>query len=251
MSSTTGAESRAIARSGDAESRAAGARLGEAAKSRATGARPTEAAESPVAESRAVETAEAPAGAGGSESRRMRADARQNVAALLDAAAAVFVESGVDAPVRSIAQRAGVGVGTLYRHFPLRSDLISAVFRHEIDACVAAAAEFEAEYPPGEALDRWTMRYTEFVATKRGLAGALHSGDPAYEPLAQYFSTHLAPTLGRMLDAAKRSGDVVRDVDPAEFLGAVANLCHAGDPAGSGRPERMVRLLLAGLRSAE
>jgi AcrR family transcriptional regulator len=181
----------------------------------------------------------------------MRADARQNVAALLEAAAAVFVESGVDAPVRSIAQRAGVGVGTLYRHFPLRSDLISAVFRHEIDACVAAAAGFEAEYPPGEALDRWIMRYTEFVATKRGLAGALHSGDPAYEPLAQYFSTHLAPTLGRMLDAAKRSGDVVTDVDPAEFLGAVANLCHAGDPSGSGRPERMVRLLLAGLRSAE
>ena len=181
--------------------------------------------------------------------RRKRADARQNLAALIEAAKAVFVESGVDAPVRSIAERAGVGVGTVYRHFPLRSDLISAVFRQEIDACVAAAAGIEAEYPPGEALDRWIMRYTQFVATKRGLAAALHSGDQAYEPLAHYFSTHLAPTLQRLLAAAKRSGDVVQDVDAAEFLGAVANLCHADERTGSGRPERMVRLLLAGLRA--
>jgi AcrR family transcriptional regulator len=188
-------------------------------------------------------------GGTGAGSRQKRADARQNVAALLDAAAAVFVESGVDAPVRSIAQRAGVGVGTLYRHFPLRSDLISAVFRHEMDACVAAAGEFEADYPPGEALDRWIMRYTQFVATKRGLAGALHSGDPAYEPLAHYFSTHLAPTLERMLRSARRSGDIVRDVDASEFLAAVASLCHDGGPSGSQGPDRMVRLLLAGLRS--
>ncbi|WP_336852505.1 TetR/AcrR family transcriptional regulator [Sinomonas albida] len=199
---------------------------------------------SPTTSAGASETSASP--------RRMRADARQNVDALLEAAKAVFAESGVDAPVRSIAERAGVGVGTLYRHFPLRSDLISAVFRHEIDACVEAAAAIEAEYPPGEALDRWIMRYTEFVATKRGLASALHSGDPAYEPLADYFATHLAPTLDRLLAAAAQSGDIVEVVDASDFLGAVANLCHAGGSAGaagSGRAERMVRLLLAGLRA--
>jgi AcrR family transcriptional regulator len=144
-----------------------------------------------------------------------------------------------------------VGVGTLYRHFPLRSDLISAVFRHEIDAAADAAIEIEAAYPPGEALDRWIMRYTQFVATKRGLAAALHSGDPAYEPLAEYFSAHLAPTLERLLDAATRSGDVVNEVDATEFLGAVATLCHGGGPRSTGtspRADRMVRLLLAGLR---
>lgn len=186
--------------------------------------------------------------------RPRRADARQNVASLVEAAKAVFAESGVDAPVRAIAERAGVGVGTLYRHFPLRSDLISAVFRREIDACVDAAPEFEAEYPPGEALDRWIMRYTQFVATKRGLASALHSGDPAYEPLAEYFATHLAPTLERLLAAATASGDVVQEVDATEFLGAVANLCHGGGTAGdatSPRAERMVRLLLAGLRAGQ
>ncbi len=116
--------------------------------------------------------------------RHLRADARQNVDALLEAAKAEFAEAGVDAPVRAIAERAGVGVGTIYRHFPLRSDLISAVFRREMDACVDAAVEIEAGVPPGEALDRWILRYTQFVATKRGLAAALHSGDPAYEPLA-------------------------------------------------------------------
>jgi AcrR family transcriptional regulator len=183
----------------------------------------------------------------------MRADARQNVDALLEAATAVFAESGVDAPVRAIAARAGVGVGTLYRHFPLRSDLISAVFRREMDACVDAAAEIEAAFPPGEALDRWIMRYTRFVATKRGLAAALHSGDAAYEPLAEYFSTRLAPTLERLLAAAAGSGAITRDVDAAEFLGAVANLCHAAGPASGtpGQADRMVRVLLAGLRTPD
>ncbi|WP_431279419.1 TetR/AcrR family transcriptional regulator [Leifsonia poae] len=190
----------------------------------------------------------------GTAPRKMRSDARHNVDALLGAAKAVFAESGVDAPVRSIAERAGVGVGTLYRHFPLRSDLISAVFRREIDACVDAAPGIEAAYPPGEALDRWIMRYTEFVATKRGLAAALHSGDSAYEPLAEYFSTRLAPTLDRLLAAATASGDIVQTVDASEFLGAVANLSHQSGPVSgdaSGQPERMVRLLLAGLRAEE
>ncbi|MGD8169835.1 TetR/AcrR family transcriptional regulator [Herbiconiux sp. P16] len=186
------------------------------------------------------------------EPRRMRADARQNVDALLDAAKDVFAESGVDAPVRAIAERAGVGVGTLYRHFPQRSDLISAVFRREMDACVDAAVEIEAAYPPGEALDRWVMRYTQFVATKRGLSAALHSGDSAYEPLATYFSTRLVPTLSRLVEAARDAGENIAPVSPDEFLGAVADLCHSGGRSSaeaSGRAERMVGLLLAGLRA--
>lgn len=182
----------------------------------------------------------------------MRSDARQNLDSLVEAAKEVFAESGVDAPIRTIAERAGVGVGTLYRHFPLRSDLISAVFRREMDACVEAADELEANYPPGEALDRWIMRYTQFVATKQGLAAALHSGDPAYEPLAAYFSATLSPTFSRLVDIAIEAGIVSRQVDASEFLGAVANLSHGGGPAradSTERAERMVRLLLAGLRA--
>ncbi|MCS5498386.1 TetR/AcrR family transcriptional regulator [Cnuibacter physcomitrellae] len=185
--------------------------------------------------------------------RPLRADARQNVDALLEAAKDVFAESGVDAPVRAIAGRAGVGVGTLYRHFPLRSDLISAVFRREMDACVEAADELQAAHPPGEALDEWVIRYTQFVAAKRGLSSALHSGDSAYEPLSVSFSTRLVPTFARLAAEARDAGEPVADVDPEEFLGSVANLCHGGGPdaAASGRAERMVRLLLAGLRSPD
>jgi len=183
-----------------------------------------------------------------SGARGMRADARQNLDALLEAAKAEFAASGVDVPVRTIAERAGVGIGTLYRHFPRRSDLISAVFRREMDACVDAAAEIEAAYPPDEALDRWILRFTEFVATKQGLAGALHSGDPAYAPLRDDFSARLTPTLERLLESARRSGTSIQDVDPEELLGAVANLCHGG-PGGAAQPDRMVRILLAGLRA--
>src|SRR5579871_4585158 len=95
----------------------------------------------------------------GGENRPIRADARRNLDALLRAAMAVFATSGVDAPVREIAEKAGVGVGTVYRHFPQRSDLIVAVFRHQVDACADAAPVLAAEHEPGEALARWMQRY--------------------------------------------------------------------------------------------
>lgn len=122
-----------------------------------------------------------------------------------------------------------------------------------MDACVDAADEIAATHSASEALDEWVIRYTEFVATKRGLSSALHSGDSAYEPLSVYFSTRLAPTFARLAAAARAAGEPLADVDPEEFLGAVANLCHGGgqDAAASGRAERMVRLLLAGLRSPD
>src|ERR1700759_2906222 len=87
--------------------------------------------------------------------RRVRADAQRNLDALLQSAKAVFATSGVDAPVREIAEQAGVGVGTVYRHFPQRSDLIAAVFRQEIDACADTAALLAAPDEPGEDLARW------------------------------------------------------------------------------------------------
>ncbi len=179
--------------------------------------------------------------------RRVRADAQRNIGSLLEAAKAVFATSGVDAPVREIAERAGVGVGTVYRHFPHRSDLVTAVFRHEVDACAAAAPVLAAEHEPGEALALWLQRYTGFIATKRGLAAALHSGDPAFDALPAYFQQHLQPALESLLDAAAAAGAVRADVDPGDLLRAVANLClPAGDDAG--HTERMVALLIDGLR---
>ena len=184
----------------------------------------------------------------GREERPLRADVQRNTEALLKAAMAVFATSGVDAPVREIALRAGVGLGTVYRHFPQRSDLIAAVFRHEVDACADAAPVLAAENGPGEALAKWMHRYMDFIAAKRGLATALHSGDPAFESLPAYFETRLKPALRSLLDAAVAAGEVRGDVDPEELLRAVARLCMSAHDDGPAPARRMVALLVDGLR---
>ncbi len=179
--------------------------------------------------------------------RIVRADAQRNLDALLEAAKAVFAASGVDAPVREVAARANVGVATLYRHFPQRADLIAAVFRREIDACAAAAAALDREHEPSEALARWLHRYTNLIATTRGLSDAL-SGDPAFATLPAYFQQHLEPTVKALLDAAVSAGQVRSDVEPCELLRAVARLSNASGEDGALHGRRMVDLLIDGLR---
>lgn len=178
--------------------------------------------------------------------RPLRADARRNVDGVLKAAKAVFASAGVDAPVRLIAETAGVGVGTVYRHFPQRSDLVAAVFRHEIDACADAAASLSAQHAPGEALASWMQRYADFIATKRGLATSLHSGNPAFESLPAYFEQQLRPALQILLANAVDAHEIRPNVDPDDLLHAVASLCM---PArDEDRARRMVDLLVDGLR---
>lgn len=184
----------------------------------------------------------------GRNSRPLRADAQRNMDALLEAALAVFATSGVDAPVREIASKAGVGVGTVYRHFPQRADLIVAVFRHQVDACADAAPVLTAKYAPGEALALWMQRYADFIATKRGLATALHSGDPAYNTLPTYFDLRLRPALQALLDAAASAGEVRTDIEPDDLLRAVASLCMMADGDRTDYVHRMVALLVDGLR---
>ncbi|CAA9244073.1 MAG: Transcriptional regulator, AcrR family [uncultured Chloroflexia bacterium] len=181
-------------------------------------------------------------------SRPVRADAQRNTDALLEAALEVFATSGVDAPVREIAAKAGVGVGTVYRHFPQRSDLIVAVFRQQVDACADAAAVLAAEHAPGEALALWMQRYADFIATKRGLATALHSGNPAYNPLPTYFDTRLRPALQALLDAAANAGEVRDDIEPDDLLRAVRSLCMSAHDDRTDHARRMVSLLVDGLR---
>lgn len=178
-----------------------------------------------------------------------RADAQRNVDALLAAAKEEFAAQGVAVNVRAIAARAGVGTATLYRHFPARSDLVAAVLRREVDACAAAGPELAAAHGPDQALELWLQRFTRFVATKHGLASALHSGDPAFSALPTYFDEHLGPALQTLLENAEKAGAVRRDVDPLDLLRAVANLCVAA-PGSEERPRahQMVGLLLDGLR---
>jgi AcrR family transcriptional regulator len=180
--------------------------------------------------------------------RRLRADAQRNLDALLQAAKSVFGTAGVDAPAKQIADLAGVGVGTLYRHFPQRSDLVKAVFQREVDACADAAPALSAVLEPGAALAGWLGRYTEFLGTKRGLAAALHSGDPAFDALPGYFMRRLGPTLGSLLEAAAARGEVRAGVSPEDLLHAVANLCQPAATDGPAYSQRMVALLIDGLR---
>jgi AcrR family transcriptional regulator len=178
----------------------------------------------------------------------MRVDAQRKMVSLLQAALEVFAQSGVDAPVREIAERAGVGLGTVYRHFPHRSNLIVAVFQSRVDACADAASVLASKYEPGEALARWMQRFVDFIATKRGLAAALHSGDPAYSALPGYFNKRLLPALKTLLDTAVSAGVVRPGIEAEDLLRAVATLCHGPHGAEPVYARRMVALLVDGLR---
>ena len=123
-----------------------------------------------------------------------------------------------------------------------------AVLQREIDACADAATALAAEHEPGAALAAWLARYTEFVATKHGLATALHSGDPAFVGLAGYFWQRVGPALGSLLDAAAASGEIRSDVSPRDLLSAVASLCLPVPDGGVDYSRRMVALLVDGLR---
>jgi len=194
-----------------------------------------------------VRTTAPSAGRGTDPSPRQRADAKRNVAALVEAAKTVFAGSGVDAPAKEITDLAGVGVGTLYRHFPRRSDLIVAVLQHEIDECVEAAEELRTTLEPWEALMGWIERFTDFVGTKRGLASALHSGDPAYDDLPQHLLDRLEPALQALLARAVDGGYTRDDVTAREVLTTIALICqpvHGEQPSFN---QRMTRVFMEGL----
>jgi AcrR family transcriptional regulator len=180
--------------------------------------------------------------------RRRRADARRNVDALVNAARTVFATSGVDAPAKEITDLAGVGVGTLYRHFPQRADLVKAVVESGIDAVADAGPALAADREPAEALVAWTHRFTELLATKRGLASALHSGDPAFAGLPGYFLQRLGPALAALLDAAVADGKVRDDISAEDLLHAITQLSQPVPGRGIEHNQRIVAVLLDGLR---
>jgi AcrR family transcriptional regulator len=180
---------------------------------------------------------------------RKRADARRNEQTLLDAAAAAFLASGVDVPVRDIAARASVGVGTIYRHFPTRADLIVAVYRHQVEACAEAGpALLATSATPHAALARWIHLFVDFLVTKHGLAWALQSDDAAFGSLHAYFLDRLLPVCAQLLDAAAAAGEIVPDLDAYDLLRGVGNLCVGAENDPRYHARRMVDLVIAGLR---
>ncbi|MFF4535185.1 TetR/AcrR family transcriptional regulator [Streptomyces aureus] len=184
--------------------------------------------------------------------RPRRADARRNQETLLDAAAAVFAASGVEAPVRDIAARAGVGTATIYRHFPTRADLIVAVYRHQVEACAEAGpALLDACASPYEALSRWIDRFVDFLVTKHGLAAVLQPDNTAFDALHTYFLDRLLPVCAQLLDAAAESGEIRPGLTAYQLMRGIGNLCIGAhnDPRYDAR--RLVETLVAGLRPTE
>lgn len=178
-----------------------------------------------------------------------RADAQRNRRALIDAAAEVFVTSGVEAPIREIAARAGIGTATIYRHFPTRADLIVAVYRHQVESCAEAGpALLRAGATPYEALRAWIDLFIDFLVTKHGLAGVLQSDDPCFDPLHAYFLQRLVPVCDRLLRAAVDAGEIRPGIEARELMRGVGGLCIGADRDAGRDPRPLVGLLIAGLR---
>lgn len=181
--------------------------------------------------------------------RPRRADARRNEEALLDAAAAVFVTSGVEAPIRDIATKAGVGTATIYRHFPTRADLIVAVYRHQVEGLADAGSTLlSAGADPYGALTDWIDLFIDFLVTKHGLAAVLQSDDPCFDPLHAYFVERLVPVCARLLTAAAGSGDVRSDLDALELMRGIGGLCAGPTNNDRYNARRLVGIFMTGLR---
>lgn len=181
--------------------------------------------------------------------RGKRADAVRNQRTLLAAAAEVFVASGVDAPIRQIAAKAGVGMGTIYRHFPTRADLVAAVYQHQVEACAEAGPRLLAEADsPFEALRQWIDLFVDFLVTKHGLADALQSDSDRFAALHTHFLDRLEPVCLQLLDAATAAGDIRPGIRPYELMRGIGNLCVGRDTDPRYDPRRLIELLLEGLR---
>jgi len=181
--------------------------------------------------------------------RSRRADALRNEQALLAAAAEVFVTSGVDAPIREIAAQAGVGIATIYRHFPTRADLVVAVYRHQVEACAEAGrALLASASSPLAALRQWVDLFVDFLVTKHGLANALRSDSSGFEALHDYFLNRLVPVCAQLLDATVSAGEISPGTGPYELMRGIGNLCLGRDSDPDYDPRRLVELLLRGLQ---
>ncbi|MFD9511013.1 TetR/AcrR family transcriptional regulator [Streptomyces mirabilis] len=188
----------------------------------------------------------------GSAAGSQRKDARRNRQTLLDAAAAVFVTSGVEAPVRDIAAKAGVGMGTIYRHFPTRADLIIAVYRHQVDACAEAGPVLlESCATPYAALGQWIDLFVDFLVTKHGLAAVMQPDNAGFDTLHAYFLDRLVPVCNQLLDAAAGRGEIRSGLEGLELMRGVGNLCVGADSDPRYDARRLVGLLIAGLRQPQ
>jgi AcrR family transcriptional regulator len=182
--------------------------------------------------------------------RGLRADARRNRERLVEVAAAEFAARGAEASLEEIARRAGVGIGTLYRHFPTREHLVEAVYRREVEALSAAADALARRLAPDVALAEWMQRFVDYIAAKRGMAESLRVLLTQKSGLFADTAGVVARAVERLVAAAVAEGSIRADVHGSDLLLALSGIYAAPDtPDWHERSGRIVRLLMDGLRS--
>jgi AcrR family transcriptional regulator len=185
----------------------------------------------------------------GSEVKPLRADAQRNRDRLLAVAVRAFSKDGPDVTLESIARDAGVGIGTLYRHFPAREALVEAVYRNELARLCDAAADLLRAGPPDQATRAWMDRFIDYMITKRGMADALRAliasgGDPFAQSRGR-----LLGAITMLLAAGAAAGTIRGDVEPGDVLASLSGVSlAAGEPAQRDQARRMLDLLMDGLR---
>jgi AcrR family transcriptional regulator len=183
--------------------------------------------------------------------RKTRADAARNRARLLNTAKAAFAAKGSNASLDEIARTAGVGAGTLYRHFPTRDALIEAVYLNETQQLADAAKQLALSHSPVEALREWMRLFVGFIATKRVMAEALASLAGGTSALYATTTALVTAALALLVDRAVLSGDIRLELDPLDLLRALAGVAHTGPtPHLEESANRLIDVLIAGLQAA-
>ncbi|CAH0267551.1 HTH-type transcriptional repressor KstR [Agrobacterium fabrum] len=179
----------------------------------------------------------------------LRADARRNREKLIEVASLAFSEQGAAASLEDIARRAGVGIGTLYRHFPTREHLVESVYRRELELLATAARDLIAEEEPAEAVEEWMNRFVNYMAAKRGMANSLKLLFTSNSTLFAEGSKILHTAFEGLLDNAVKADAVKGDIEAADVLNALFGIYSIPEgPEWRDRAHRIVRLVMDGLR---
>lgn len=160
----------------------------------------------------------------------------------------MFSAGGPDASLETVARRAGVGIGTLYRHFPTREALFEAVYRREVEQLADLAEQLKTDVAPAEALRRWLRANVEFVATKKGMSAALALAVDSSSELSAYSLDRLTKAVGALLDRAAAAGELRADISPEDLLRALVGMCYMHDrPGWQASVLRLVDVFVDGL----
>ncbi|MEH2562938.1 TetR/AcrR family transcriptional regulator [Bradyrhizobium sp. AZCC 2289] len=189
------------------------------------------------------------AGASAEALRKPRSDAVRNRERVLEAAKAVFSAGGADGSLEAVAKRAGVGIGTLYRHFPTREALFEAVYRREVEQLSELAEQLKSAASPVDALRRWLKSNIEFVATKKGMITALALVVQGSSELYAYSFDRLTKAVGTLLDRAGAAGEIRADISPEDVLRALIGMCYMHEqPGWQSTVLRLMDVFIDGLR---